>query len=131
MNGLSYATIIELAKLLAPCFRGRAIARHVPSVRSAAAGLGLLAETTHRTQCRKYSVNKTFAPIIAASVLLFAQGCATQSKPASTKWEYQEVTSAVEARQMAEKGWVMAGFSKYTDATGRPQSKYIMKRPKE
>ena len=58
-------------------------------------------------------------------------GCTTNYEQANTKWEYQEATNSVEANQIADKGWIVAGFNKYTDATGQPQTEYTMKRPKQ
>ena len=70
------------------------------------------------------------APLFAAGILFLGGGCTTNPGPASTKWEYQVATNSVEANQMAGKGWTVAGFSRYTDATGQPQANYTMKRPK-
>ncbi|HKW30965.1 MAG TPA: hypothetical protein VJT54_16695 [Verrucomicrobiae bacterium] len=69
-------------------------------------------------------------PLFAASALFLSGGCATNHEQAATKWEYQEATNSEEANQMAAKGWMVAGFSRYTDATGQPQVNYMMKRPK-
>ena len=71
------------------------------------------------------------APLFAATTLFLSSGCATSQKQAATKWEYQEATNTVEANQMAAKGWMVAGFSRYTDATGKPQVDYMMQRPKQ
>lgn len=76
-------------------------------------------------------MNRVVASLFAASNLLLSDGCATNREPAATKWEYQQVTDSVEANQMAAKGWVVAGFSRYTDATGKPHVNYMMKRPKQ
>ena len=76
-------------------------------------------------------MKKSFALIIAASMLLLDGGCTTHHEQANTKWEYQEATNSVEANQMADKGWIVAGFTKYTDATGQPQANFTMKRPKQ
>jgi hypothetical protein len=71
------------------------------------------------------------APLFAASTLFLSGGCATHREQTTTKWEYQEATNSVEANQMAAKGWMVAGFSRYTDATGQPHANYMMKRPKQ
>jgi hypothetical protein len=76
-------------------------------------------------------MQKSFAPIIAASTLFLGAGCTTNHEQANAKWEYQVATNSVEANQMADKGWIVAGFTQYTDATGQPQTNYTMKRPKQ
>jgi hypothetical protein len=72
----------------------------------------------------------TVALFFAASTLIVGSGCTTHNEQANTKWEYQQATNSVEANQMVDKGWIEAGFSRYTDATGQPQTNYTMKRPK-
>ena len=76
-------------------------------------------------------MKKSFALIITASTLFLDAGCTTDHEQANTKWEYQEATNSAEADQMAGKGWIIAGFTQYTDATGQPQANYTMKRPKQ
>ena len=75
-------------------------------------------------------MKKLFALILAAGTLFLSGGCTTNHGQAGTKWEYQEAANRAEADQMAAKGWIIAGFTKYTDATGQPQTDYTMKRPK-
>lgn len=78
-------------------------------------------------------MSKTIAPLFAIGTLLFIGGCATQSGQPMTKWEYRQAANAEEARQLEQKGWVIAGFSKYTDAAGEAQTQtaYMMRRPKQ
>jgi hypothetical protein len=77
-------------------------------------------------------MQKSFALMIAASTLFLDVGCTTNHEQTNVKWEYQEATNSVEANQMADKGWIVAGFTQYnTDATGQPQANYTMKRPKQ
>ena len=73
----------------------------------------------------------TVALLFAANTLFLGGGCTTRHERATTKWEYQEATNSIEANQMVDKGWIVAGFSRYTDATGQPQANYTMKRPKQ
>jgi hypothetical protein len=73
----------------------------------------------------------TVALLFAANTLFLTGGCTTHYEQATTKWEYQEATNSAEANQMADKGWIVAGFSRFTDATGQPQTNYTMKRPKQ
>ncbi|HXR04831.1 MAG TPA: hypothetical protein VN836_09005 [Verrucomicrobiae bacterium] len=70
------------------------------------------------------------ALLFAAGTLFLSDGCTTNHEQATTQWEYQEASNSVEANQMAGKGWIVAGFSRFTDATGQPQVNYTMKRPK-
>ena len=72
----------------------------------------------------------TVAPLFAATTLFLAGGCSTRHKQAATQWEFQVATNMAEANQMVEKGWSMAGFTEYTDATGQPQTDYMLKKPK-
>jgi len=76
-------------------------------------------------------VRKTIAAIFTASAFFLTGGCSTSHGHATTKWEYQEATNSAEANQMVDKGWIVAGFNRYTDATGQPQTNYTMKRPKQ
>ena len=76
-------------------------------------------------------MKKSFAHLIATGAMFPGGGCTTNHGQAGTKWEYQEAANSAEANQMADKGWIVAGFNKYTDATGQPQTDYTMKRPKQ
>jgi hypothetical protein len=76
-------------------------------------------------------MTKSIALVFAANALFLAGGCTTHHEQATTKWEFQEATNTAEANQMVDKGWSVAGFSKYNDATGQPQANYMMKRPKQ
>jgi len=73
----------------------------------------------------------TAALLLVASTLILGGGCSTGHEQSATKWEFETATNSIEANQMADKGWVVAGFSRYTDATGQPQADYTMKRPKQ
>jgi hypothetical protein len=73
----------------------------------------------------------TVALLFTASTLMVGGGCTTEHEQANPKWEYQQATNNVEANQLTEKGWIVAGFSRYADATGQPQTSYTMKRPKQ
>lgn len=84
-----------------------------------------------KIRCLKCTVNKNITSILLAGGLFVAGGCTTQNGQSATQWEYQDATNSVEASQMAEKGWMVSGFSKYTDATGQPQTTYMMKRPRQ
>lgn len=68
--------------------------------------------------------------MIVTSLLFLDAGCKSDSGQAATKWEYQNATNSVEASQMTDRGWIVVGVSKYTDATGQPQTDYTLKRPK-
>ena len=70
------------------------------------------------------------SPLVLVSIVFLSSGCRTQPEQAKTRWEYQTATNNAEADQMMDKGWRMEGFSKYTDATGQPQTDYMMKRTK-
>lgn len=76
-------------------------------------------------------MKNSLAFVIATSLLFLDAGCTTNPESATTKWEYQDATNSVEADQLANRGWIVAGISKYTDATGQPQTDYTMKRPKQ
>ncbi len=82
-------------------------------------------------RCCKQAVSKTIAPLFVIGTLLFAGGCATPSGQPRTTWEYRQAANAEEARQLEQKGWAIAGFGKYTDATGEAQTAYMMRKPKQ
>ena len=69
--------------------------------------------------------------MLVANTLLLAGGCASHSGQRATQWEYQKAANAAEASKMEQKGWIIAGFSKYADANGEAQTAYIMKKPKQ
>jgi len=75
-------------------------------------------------------VKKTVAPIVAACTLVLTGGCSTRHAQAGAQGESQVATNLTEANQMVEKGWTVAGFTQYTDATGQPQTDYMMRKPK-
>jgi hypothetical protein len=75
-------------------------------------------------------VKTIVAPLFAACTLILAGGCTTHHGQAATQWETQVATNLTEANQLVDKGWTVAGFTKYTDATGQPQTDYMMKKPK-
>src|SRR5690348_4734042 len=95
------------------------------------AGFGATGRNHAHTSVLKHTMKRVVASLFAAGSLLLSDSCATHPEPAVTKWEYQVVTDSVQANQMAAKGWVVAGFSRYTDATGKPHVNYMMKRPKQ
>jgi hypothetical protein len=75
-------------------------------------------------------MKETLSPLFAATALLLYGGCTTQHEPDARHWEFQVATNMAEANQMVEKGWSVAGFTQYTDATGQPQTDYMLKKPK-
>jgi hypothetical protein len=84
---------------------------------------------------RRYGVgntgmNRIYAFTLLIGTLLVVGGCAGHNAPATTKWEYQDVQNGADANEMTQKGWIVAGVTRFTDATGRPQVTYSMKRPK-
>jgi hypothetical protein len=74
-------------------------------------------------------MKKVIALTFGASTLFLAGCCTTHHEHAASKWEYQVVTGVGEANRMADKGWVVAGYSAVVDA-GRTDY-ILMKRPKQ
>lgn len=67
--------------------------------------------------------------VVVASALLLT-GCSTTSH--TTKWEYRQVSDVGTdyINQMADEGWIVAGFGYASDGGSRSTS-YLLKRPKK
>jgi hypothetical protein len=77
-----------------------------------------------------FTVKKNVALLFAAGALMLTGACTPHPGQAAARWESQVATNLTEANQMVDKGWTVAGFTQYTDATGQPQTDYMMKKPK-
>ena len=77
-----------------------------------------------------HAVKTTIAPLFAAATLLLSGGCTMHHEQSSGPWESQVATNMTQANQLVDKGWTVAGFTQYTDATGQPQKDYMMQKPK-
>jgi hypothetical protein len=75
----------------------------------------------------------TIAVLIAAGAILLG-GCSTAHH--ATQWEYKRMpgvpgVSDSTINQMAEQGWMVAGFSEYAAPDGTVRAAYLLKRPRQ
>ena len=110
----------QIGQTAVPISRGSAAGMVPPSKPKPSASVGVKINT----------VKNAFAPLCAVGTLILTGGCTTGREPAAAQWESQVATNLTEANQMEDKGWTVAGYTSYTDATGRPQTDYMMQKPK-
>ncbi len=71
-------------------------------------------------------MKKYTAVLVAVSMLLVAGCCTTHH---ATKWEYKTASTIDEVNRSSGEGWVVVGFSAYTDAGNHDYQKFLLKRP--